>query len=114
MRTFRHIPTQSLWITNPVDKDSYILQGYPINVGFVIPNWIIEGSSIWEEIEYLFTTDDGVKINKGDTWWYVVLENLSIHKTDNLRGKPIKNPAVVRFSNVLAAAAYVNNKLFSK
>ena len=62
----------------------------------------------------MFYTEDGAPIYKGDYWYYVVLSkigksNCKPNRTNNLKGKPINNDTVKRFSTYELANNFINN-----
>ena|ERR1035437_2342513 len=61
----------------------------------------------WKRIYYLFTTEDGVDINEGQNWWYVVLATLNPPKQTN-KYTSISNNTVKRFSTKEAAWRFIN------
>ena len=110
MKTYRNVKTG--------DKAELVeTRGYWVHGIFTLfPVEYIEDSKDWVEIvsetpviPELFVTEDGVSIKPGDTWWYVVLEKMDKpRKTTDLKGKPIMNPTVKRFSTEELAWSYIN------
>lgn len=60
----------------------------------------------WKSL-HLFTTEDGVNINEGQNWWYVVLATLNPPKQTN-KYTSISNNTVKRFSTKEAAWRFIN------
>jgi hypothetical protein len=102
---YKHIITGIEAIENPKNEDEVLINGARFPKDFVTK------SSEWEiEREFLFTSEDGVRVKAGSSWWYITYPDLKgpfETKTLVYNGPSQNRKEVRRFSTLFAAQDYI-------